>query len=167
MRGQRLRHLTHMTMRECYLFVGAGARHGDPLRIPLWRRGLQGGAEATPTICLACPAGFFIMASRTTAAMRAQPNPRARSYSAGQQSSPGAQPRRDAAAANSVRELTFSLAKTCERWVFTVPAPMNRRLPISGFVKPCAASSTTCSSVGVRLSHPVVGRLRLPLARRA
>src|SRR5580704_9909822 len=86
---------------------------------------------------------------------------------AGQQSSPDAQPRRDAAAASSVRELTFSLAKTCERWVFTVPAPMNRRLPISGFVKPCAASSTTCSSVGVRLSHPVAGRLRLPLARRA
>ena len=43
------------------------ARHGDPLRIPLRRRGLQGGAEAAPAICLARPDGFFIMASRITA----------------------------------------------------------------------------------------------------
>ena len=43
-----------------------------------------------------------------------------------------------------------------------MPLPMNRRLPISGFVRPWAASSTTWSSVGVRLSHPVAGRLRVP-----
>ena len=63
---------------------------------------------------------------------------------------------------------TPSLSYTWDRWVLTVSAPMRSSRPTSLLVRPDATRRTTFISVAVRLSHPVVGRLRLlgPAARR-
>lgn len=52
----------------------------------------------------------------------------------------------------------------CDRWIFTVPATMNMRAPISALVSPSAVWRATSRSVGVRLSQPPDGRSRAPRA---
>ena len=47
-----------------------------------------------------------------------------------------------------------------------MPREMNMRLAISGLVSPTVAWWTISSSVGVKLSQPLEGRLREPRARR-
>ena len=69
------------------------------------------------------------------------------------------QPRwRATVAASSARVRRSSLRRQCETWVCTVRGERNSRAAICGLVRPCSTSSATCSSVGVRLPQPWVGR---------
>ena len=54
------------------------------------------------------------------------------------------------------------MRRLCEIWVCTVRGEMKSRVAICRLVMPCPTSSATCSSVGVRLCHPVAGRRRAP-----
>jgi hypothetical protein len=52
-----------------------------------------------------------------------------------------------------------------DRCTLTVPGEMNRRRAMASLRRPLATRWTTSSSVGVRLAHPVGGRLRPPPLR--
>src|ERR1700694_3047800 len=76
-------------------------------------------------------------------------------------------PRRAAWAASSAREDTPSLPKMLDRWLLIVSRETKSRSPIWALLWPAMTCWITCSSVGVMLRQPLVGRLRAPRPRGA